>query len=165
MVQFDEAVANANQRLKAAKARVLIEKRCDRLCLRATLPPKPHTGKGRAFRQRISLGAKATIAGLQYAEQKAKLISAQLDLDKFDWAEWIEQEPSQEDTTIGEWVERFEEDYWNRVSRTPNKEENWKKDYAQVFSKLPAEKPLTLDSLLTCIKSTPNGWYIIHRRC
>jgi hypothetical protein len=153
---IDEAIAKVNQRLKAAKARGVIERRGDYLAIRATLPPKPNTNKQQPFQQRISLGIKATTAGLQHVEQKAKLLSAQLDLGKFDWADWVDVPvaPQKEIITIGNWVSRFEEDYWSKIKRSPDKEENWKKDYGLVFSRLPKDEPLTLDLLLNYIKST-----------
>ncbi|ARV62857.1 integrase [Nostocales cyanobacterium HT-58-2] len=152
----DEAISKANERLKTMNARVSIERRGDRLWLRATLPPKPHINKSQPYQQKVSLGAKATPVGIQYAEQKAKLLGAQLDLGQFNWADWIDtiEAPQERTATIGEWVARFEKDYWNKVKRTPNKEENWKRDYAVVFSRLPKNEPLTLDALLTYIKST-----------
>jgi hypothetical protein len=75
---IDEAIAKVNQRLKAAASRGVIDRRGDYLAIRATLPPKPNTNKQQPFQQRISLGIKATTAGLQHVEQKAKLLSAHL---------------------------------------------------------------------------------------
>jgi hypothetical protein len=90
----------------------------------------------------VSLGANATRAGCAYTEQKAKLMGAQLDLGKFDWADWMESQDKAEEITVEGWVRRFEEDFWARFKPTPDKEENWKRDYKFVFSKLPREKPL-----------------------
>jgi integrase len=154
LMTIDEAIAIANTRLKSAKIRIAIERRGNCLWLRGTLPPKPHIDRVDRYRQKVSLGANATLAGLQYAEQKAKLMGAQLDLGKFDWADWMEVSPQAKEITVCEWVTRFEEDYWARFKRTPDKEVNWKKDYWAVFSKLPGDEALTLGVLLDFVKTT-----------
>ncbi|WP_245911836.1 hypothetical protein [Brunnivagina elsteri] len=74
-----------------------IQQRGNTLWLRGTFPPKSNSGKTKPHQQRISLrtkeqpqGVKATIAGLQYAEQQARAIALQLDKGQFNWADWQE---------------------------------------------------------------------------
>lgn len=106
--------------------------------------------KHKPYQQKIYLGVRPTPAGVQYAEQQARLIGAELNLNRFDWSNWLNQ--SDQIGTTSEWVTRFEEDYWNRHKRTKSSENTWKV-YAQVFKKLPDEV-LTLELLLDCVKST-----------
>lgn len=87
------------------------------LWLRGTFPPKPNSGKSKPNQQRISLrtkehpqGVKATVAGLQYAEQQARAISVQLDNGQFSWADW-ELNEAPEAETVSDWIEKFETEY------------------------------------------------------
>jgi hypothetical protein len=104
-------ISEVNARLKAGGARVTILQHGERLWLQATFPPKPHIKKDKPYQQKISLGVNATPAGLANAERKAKLISAQLDDDKFNWADWLdepEDKPAQR--TVQQWIIEFEHD-------------------------------------------------------
>jgi integrase len=87
----------ANTHLKQGRIKVTIECRDQfgSLYLRATLPPKPGSGKSSPHQQRIALrsnqgiGVKITPVGIKYAEQQAKRLSADLVMGKFDWAAWL----------------------------------------------------------------------------
>jgi integrase len=134
-------LAQANGRLRASKIGIAIQQRGNTLWLRGTFPPKSNSGKTKPHQQRISLrtkeqplGVKATIAGLQYAEQQARAIALQLDKGQFNWADWqLSQVPEAE--TVSDWVEKFETEYWRRRSRNQQTETTWKKDYQVVFPK------------------------------
>jgi hypothetical protein len=93
-VEIDGRISQANGRLKSAKVGVAIERQGDRLWLKATLPHKPSSSKDKSYWQilwqKISLGARATPAGLQHAEKRARLLGAELNLGKNDAiAEWV----------------------------------------------------------------------------
>ena len=106
MITLTDWITKANDRLKAAKIGVRIELRNDRLCLRATLPPKP--GKaGDPHQQRISLGIFANSEGLKFAESEAKVIGGLLAQGRFDWERYLKIEQSSE--TIGFWIERLKD--------------------------------------------------------
>jgi hypothetical protein len=134
-------LAQANGRLRASKIGIAIQQRGNTLWLRGTFPSKSNSGKTKPHQQRISLrtkeqpqGVKATIAGLQYAEQQARAIALQLDKGQFNWADWqLSQAPEAE--TVSDWVEKFETEYWRRRSRNQQTETTWKKDYQVVFPK------------------------------
>jgi integrase len=87
----------ANTHLKQGRIKVAIECRDEfgSLYLRATLPPKPGSGKNSPYQQRIALrsdqgiGVKITPVGIKYAEQQAKRLSADLVMGQFDWADWL----------------------------------------------------------------------------
>jgi hypothetical protein len=75
-------LAQANGRLRASNIGIVIEQRGNTLWLRGTFPAKSNSVKTKPHQQRISLktkeqplGVKATIAGLQYAEQQARAIA------------------------------------------------------------------------------------------
>ncbi len=62
-------IREANGVLKAGGCRVVVEERGGHLWLRGTLPPKPGSEKQLAHQQRIRLGVRATVAGLQYVQE------------------------------------------------------------------------------------------------
>ena len=86
---LDSQIAAINQRLKSARLGLKIERRCEKLNLRGTLPPRPDSPKLRAYQQRIPLGLPAHKAGLEKIEQTAKVIAAQLIEDTFDWQDYL----------------------------------------------------------------------------
>ncbi|MEO1133684.1 MAG: site-specific integrase, partial [Cyanobacteria bacterium J06639_1] len=52
------------------------------------------------------------------------------------------------------WIEKFEEDYFTRRSRTPKTETTWKKHYRAIFRRLPQERELTPQILLDAVTAT-----------
>ncbi|MGB7086026.1 MAG: site-specific integrase [Phormidesmis sp.] len=86
---LDPAIATVNQRLKAAKLGLKIERRGEKLNLRGTLPPRPGSPKLRPSQQRIPLGLPAHKAGLKQIEKTAKVIAARLIEQTFDWQEYL----------------------------------------------------------------------------
>ncbi|MEL7494767.1 MAG: site-specific integrase [Cyanobacteria bacterium J06554_11] len=86
---LDKSLATVNQRLKAAKLGLKIERRGETLSLRGTLPPRPDSPKLRAYQQRIPLGIPATKAGLKQIEKTAKVVAAQLIERTFDWRDYL----------------------------------------------------------------------------
>lgn len=149
---FEERLTKTNAQLKIGKIRCAIEKRGNRLYLVATLPPKPNSAQPNPHRQKIALGSSATIAGLQYAERRAKLLSAQLDNNNFDWSEWIEEKSTKPSVkSANDWLKEFEE---NIRQTRQIKDGTWKTDYIACFSKLPVSDPLNVDVLIKIILDT-----------
>ena len=138
---IDGKVAQANGRLKAGKVGVAIEIRGDRLCLRATFPPRPGSSATGPHQQRLSLKVHANPAGLKIAEQEARRIGVLLDSGSFDWAEFLGDEAP--DTCV-DWIVKYEQDYFSRHRRSPATETTWQTDYQRVFDALPQSHPLTL---------------------
>ncbi|NET31045.1 MAG: site-specific integrase [Cyanothece sp. SIO1E1] len=145
-------VAQANGRLKAARVGVSIEVKGDRLYLRATFPPKPSSPKQHAYQQRLALGYRLTPAGLKRAEQEARKIGVFLNCGEFSWEPYLRQKLGTE--SVGDWISRFEEAYFTRRAKTPQSETTWRYDYLKVFSKLPADQPLTIKMLRDAIIAT-----------
>ncbi len=86
---LDESIQKLNQRLKAGQLGVQIERRGQKLNLRATLPPRPGSPRLRPYQQRLRLNLPATAAGLKQAEQQAKIIALQLMQQSFDWRQYL----------------------------------------------------------------------------
>ncbi len=138
---IDEKICDANERLKSANVRAKIERIGDKLYLRTTLPPKPGSNETRNHQQRIAIGISASPAGVSLAEKEARKVSALLDCKEFDWIPYLLAKKSSPET-VGEWVERFEQEFKATISET-----TWKTDYREVFIKLDGNKPLTIDLL------------------
>ncbi|MFZ4641140.1 MAG: site-specific integrase [Nodosilinea sp.] len=87
--KIDSAILQLNQRLKAARLGLAVERRGDRLGLRGTLPPRPGSDRSRPHQQRLPLGLPATQAGLKQIEQEAKVIAGQLIQGNFNWDNYL----------------------------------------------------------------------------
>lgn len=151
-MSIEGRLAQANGRLKAAKVGVTIEIKRGRIHLRSTFPPKPSSQRDRPYQQRLSLGFHANPAGLKLAEQEARKIGALLDCGEFDWSPYVKNNVQAH--SIGDWVERFERDYFTRRERNAKSETTWKDDYLKVFSRLPQDEPLSIDVMRTTIERT-----------
>jgi integrase len=150
---MDSKIDQANKRLKAANVGVTIKVQGDRLSLRATLPPKPNSGKTYSHQQTIALGVRKTPAGLQYAVREARKVGALLDCKEFDWTPYLKNSvPTPE--TVKDWVQRFESDYFSRRARNYKSETTWKGEYLSFFNRLPQDKGLTVEILKHAILQT-----------
>ncbi len=154
MDKVDQLLKSANERLKIINAGILIYKRGNKLSLRGTLPPKPGSGKEKPYQQYLSLGIYCNVAGIKQAEKKAKLLSSQLALEKFDWLDWINCDRGLALETVGYWIDQYEQDYFNRRQRTEQSETTWKVEYQSMFKRLPLEEKLSDRVLLDFICTT-----------
>lgn len=144
-------IEQANERLKKANVRVRIQMLGSKLYLQATLPPKAGSPDSRSKQQRITLGLSANPATVALAEKEARKVGALLDLNQFDWRPYLSTK-QQPPTTIGDWVERFKQEYQSKVSAI-----TWQTDYADPFRRLDLSKPLSYAVLETVIlQSQPN---------
>lgn len=83
MEKVDRLIEKAN----AGLDRVKIIRRDRKLALRGSFPRKP--GEGRGNRQRlISLGVFANLDGVKVAINRAQQLESDLNLERFDWADW-----------------------------------------------------------------------------
>jgi hypothetical protein len=163
---MSEAIALANQRL--GKSRVKIFRRGGTLWLRGTFPPKPHLDKNKPYQQKLPLGLSCTTAGIKRAEQEAKIISAQLELDTFNWLDWVEIKAVVEEVqsqTIGYWVDKFTEDYWYKNTKTLKTTRSWNSWWGGSFDRLPRDADISIDILLEHIKRSPPNSKVRKRLC
>ncbi len=162
--KIDADIAKTNAELKAARCRLSIERRHDRLVLRGTFPPKPNSERAKPYTQRLSLGmVYATPAGLRVARKQALRVSEQLIEGNFSWSEWLE---SPLDTrTVAQWVKQFERDYFERRGRNPKVETTWDKDYSIPFGRLPQDQALTTEVLLGGVALTSPNTRARQRYC
>ncbi len=151
-MEIEARIAGANGRLKSSKVGVRIEQIGDRLYLRATLPPKPGSPKTEPYQQRIALGIRASAVGVKEAEAEARKVGALLDCKEFDWKGYLGEATIS--LTAGEWIAKFEADYFTRRERSPKSETTWRKNYWEVLKRLPCGEKLTTETLLQAITST-----------
>ncbi len=97
------------------------------------------------------MGLNANPAGLQSAIIKAKAMGLELDSGKFSWNSWIE--TPEELRTVSEWLEKYEDDHWQRNKKTDAALTTWK-DYRITFGRLERDRTLTLDALLEVVRTT-----------
>jgi len=76
-----------NEKFLIKGCKLKIEKRGSKLNIRGSLPSKENKNIQKV--QRISLGIDADNVGLEEAKKKLQLISLQLELDQFEWRDWI----------------------------------------------------------------------------
>ena len=87
-----QEINNINNKFANQGSKLRIEKRGEKLNIRGSLPSKEDKKNFKI--QRISLGIKADVSGLEEAKKKLQLINLQLELNQFDWINWIDN-PSQ----------------------------------------------------------------------
>lgn len=129
-----------------------MEPKGDRLTLRATLPPKPGSGKNAPYQQRVYVGLPASPAGLREAEKLARLLGAQVVAKEFSWDVWGN-ERSPTARSCGEWVAAFKDHYLANGGSL----DTWEGDYDKAFKKLAPDAELHPDLLETLVRATtPN---------
>lgn len=140
---IDDRLQQVNQRLKAARLGLQIERRGDRLNLRGTLPPRPNDLKLKPYQQRISLGLPATPAGLKQAEQEVKVIAGQLIQKTFDWRNYAS-EPGWgrlDQMGLSQQIQAFQQHFLHEPARSSNPastKTTWEGAYAPYLRKLEA---------------------------
>src|SRR6476646_834450 len=140
---LDAKILQVNQRLKAAKLGLQIERRGQKLNLRGTLPPRPDSTRLRPHQQRLVLGLPATPSGLKQAEQEVKIIAAQLIQKTFDWRHYlaVSGRGRLHHLDLAEQVEVFEEHFFMQPQRAKNlasAKTTWRFTYAPYLRKLVA---------------------------
>ena len=125
------ALEQVNQRLKSAKTKVTIRESNGSLQLRATLPIKPGDKDTKSTGRKqynISLNIPANLDGLKTAEEEAYELGKLIARKTFVWNEkYLGKEATKKDLdldfkTIGELLERFEEEYFKTHKRTTKSE-------------------------------------------
>ena len=139
-------IVDANMRLKNQNLNVKIFQKGSKLYIRGYLPIK--SGEAGLERQDLSLGFTASLVGLHLAEAEAIKIAVSVNAGIFSWEPYIRTKktnykPKKKNKTIKQWVEEFEENYFNKRARNDKSELTWTKDYYNIFKKLDFDKQLT----------------------
>jgi hypothetical protein len=153
-----------NQALRRRGVRLTVERLKDSLWLRGTLPQPDGTKK----RQRVSLGLKATPAGLLEAEGRAVALAAAIASGAYPacglpWDKGGDEEPLPallspvepvQQQPVAHWVDRFAESFWLGRVRTSAAERTWARIDTEL-RRLPRSASLSME-LLVAVASTTN---------
>lgn len=140
-----------NQRLKDGQVKARLFLRGKMIWMKATLPPKPISDRPKPYQQAISTGLPANEGGFKKAENEAKLLSALIVEEKFDWSQYIDSDRLPENRTARSWVDEFKKHYFETHSLS---EKTWRTDYQEVYRWLDQDSPLNLDAMLKLIFRT-----------
>ena len=149
---IDGRIAQSNGRLKAANVGIAIQRQGDRLYLRGTFPPKPHSKVSTPCQQRLALGFHANPLGVKNAEAEARKVGALIDCKEFSWSPYLKDAVNS--VTCGEWVQKFEKDYFAKRDRNPKTETTWSKSYLEVLKRLPVDEILSVEILKNLVLTT-----------
>lgn len=154
---LDPALGELNERLKVARHRVRIERRGQRLYLRATLPDRNDPTK--RSQQNIALGLDATLTALEEAESLALKLSLDCRRSTFAWADWTEQPPEDaSQLTVDTFLAHAKALHATKYRASPERGSYaWAKQWAPALKKMPPSGPVTEAVLLRIIRLMPEG--------
>ncbi|GAX43720.1 phage integrase family protein, XisA [Tolypothrix sp. NIES-4075] len=152
-----------NQRLKSAKAKVTIRESNGSLQLRATLPIKPGdkdtNGTGRK-QYNISLNIPANLDGLKTAEEESYELGKLIARHTFEWNDkYLGNEATKKDLkTIGELLEKFEEEYFKTHKRTTKSEHTFFYYFSRTKRFTNSKDLATPENLINSIEKIDKEW-------
>ncbi len=136
--KVEQAIDEANYRLKAANVKVRIGSKGNSLQLRATLPLKPGdiSKNGRQTKQyQISLGIPASLEGVITAEEESYELGRLIARKTFEWTEkYLGQKRTKKVLTFQDILDNFEQEYFKTRKRTL-KSEGTLFNYKRIFKK------------------------------
>ncbi|MBO6970793.1 MAG: site-specific integrase [Prochlorococcus marinus CUG1431] len=128
-----QEINKVNDKFATQGSKLRIEKRGEKLNIRGSLPSKKN--KNFFKTQRISLGIKADISGLEEAKKKLQLINLQLELDQFDWTIWtsnLNKKRVKNDSEFPNKLNQFEEFFFKEsksVYLSSTRKTTWRSSY------------------------------------
>ena len=135
-----QEINNVNDKFATQGSKLRIEKRGDKLNIRGSLPSKEDKNKFQI--QRISLGLNADIYGLEEAKKKLQLINLQLELNQFDWINWIVNPNNKEVKNEFEFENRIKqfEDFFFKESKgeylNSTRKTTWRSSYKPYMKRI-----------------------------
>lgn len=152
-----------NLRLKSAKAKVTIRESNGSLQLRATLPIKPgdkdSNGTGRK-QYNLSLNIPANLDGLKTAEEEAYELGKLIARKTFEWNDkYLGNEAIRKDfQSIGELLEKFEEEYFKTHKRTTKSEHTFFYYFSRTKRFTNHQDLATAENLISSIEQIEKEW-------
>ena len=128
-----QEINNVNDVFATQGSKLRIEKRGEKLNIRGSLPSKEDKNNFKI--QRISLGLKADISGLEEAKKKLQLINLQLELNQFNWINWLANSNKKEIKNDFEFQNRLNqfEEYFFKESKSEylssTRKTTWRSSY------------------------------------
>ena len=133
-------INNVNDKFATQGSKLKIEKRGDKLNIRGSLPSKEDQNSFKI--QRISLGLNANFSGLEEAKKKLQLITLQLELNQFDWINWINISKKKERKTNVEFpskINQFEEFFFKEKKNeylSSSRKSTWESSYKPYLKRI-----------------------------
>jgi integrase len=164
-LKFEQELENAKGRLKAAKIKVGLTVLGGSIQLQASLPLKPGDEdiRGKGTKQyKISLAIPANLDGLKTAEEEAYELGRLIARKQFIWNDkYLGKQAtnaSKESRTIGEFLEKFEHDYFKDRKRTIKSETTFS-GYIKILKMYAStDKLATAENLLDDIRALQSEW-------
>jgi integrase len=155
---FDEKLKDAIANLKRDKTRVSIKQTGNSLQLQATLPLKPgdicRNGRGKK-QYLISLGIPANLDGLKTAIEESYELGKLIARHTFEWNEkylGVKSKEKVEIKTIGELLDKFEDEYFKKNSFTEKRQRMLQKyRIARIKRHCNLQLEVNYDNFRTCI--------------
>lgn len=163
--KLENALQQANDRLKTGKVGLSIRLRGNKLSLQGQFPPKPNSKRTDKHQQILSLDVYANPAGIKRAEAEAKKIAGAIACREFHWEDYLPSAAPVAPKTAREVIEAFEQDYFSVRSRTGKSQTTWKTDYMDVLKKLDPDQPITEEALLSLVLATEPDTKARQRAC
>ena len=135
-----QEINNINDKFATEGSKLRIEKRGEKLNIRGSLPSKEDRENFKI--QRISLGIKADINGLEEAKKKLHLLSLQLELNQFDWINWIRNPKKNEiknDFEFSNRLNQFEEYFFKERKNeylSSTRKTTWRSSYKPYLKRM-----------------------------
>ena len=135
-----QEINNFNDKFATKGSKLKIEKRGDKLNIRGSLPSKKNNNNFTV--QRISLGLKADSAGLEEAKKKLQLITLQLDLNQFNWINWVknpDKEEIENELKFLTKINEFEDFFFSETKNeylTSTRKTTWKSSYKPYLKRI-----------------------------
>ncbi len=135
-----QEINNVNDKFATEGCKLRIEKRGDKLNIRGSLPSKNNNNNFSV--QRISLGLKADFNGLQEAKKKLQLITLQLELNQFNWINWVKTSNKKEIKEEFKFLTRLNdfEKYFFKENKneylTSTRKTTWKSSYKPYLKRM-----------------------------
>ena len=135
-----QEINNVNDKFATQGSKLRIEKRGEKLNIRGSLPSKEDKNNYKI--QRISLGLKADISGLEEAKKKLQLINLQLELNQFEWVNWITHRYKKEVKNDFEFlvsINKFEEFFFKEKKSdylTSTRKTTWRSSYKPYLKRI-----------------------------
>ena len=135
-----QEINNVNDKFATQGSKLRIEKRGEKLNIRGSLPSKENKNNFKI--QRISLGLKADISGLEEAKKKLQLINLQLELNQFDWIHWLVNPNNKEINTAFEFPNRLKqfEEFFFKESKSEylssTRKTTWRSSYKPYLKRI-----------------------------
>jgi integrase len=152
-----------NMRLKSAKAKVTVRESNGSLQLRATLPIKPGDKDTNATGRKqynLSLNIPANLDGLKTAEEEAYELGKLIARKTFEWNDkYLGNESIRKNfQTIGELLERFEEEYFKTHPRNIKSEHTFFYYFSRTKRFTNPQNLATPENLITSIEKIDKEW-------